>query len=41
MESKIEDFDFGNILMGEKSYKNISVYDVSYKTFFWFKIITC
>ena len=34
MESKIEDFDFGNILVGEKSYKNISVYDVSYKTFF-------
>ena len=29
---KIEDFDFDNILIDEKSYKNIFVYDISYKT---------
>ena len=31
---KIEDFDFGNILKDEKSYKNILVYVISYKTLF-------
>ena len=30
--TKIEDFDFNNNLLNEKSYENISIYDVSYKT---------
>ena len=30
---KIEDVDFDNILLDEKSYKNILVYDIAYKTF--------
>ena len=29
---KIEDFDFDNILLDEKSPENILVYDISYKT---------
>ena len=29
---KIEDFDFGNILLDEKLQENILVYDISYKT---------
>ena len=29
---KIEDFDFNNHLRNEKSYKNVSIYDISYKT---------
>ena len=29
---KIEDFDFDNILVNKKSYKDILVYDMSYKT---------
>ena len=29
---KIEDFDFNNFLLGEKSYKNILIHDVLYKT---------
>ena len=28
---KIEDFDFDNISLDEKSYKNILIYDISYK----------
>ena len=28
----IEDFDFDNILLDKKSYRNILVYDISYKT---------
>ena len=28
---KIEDFDFDNILLVEKSYRNILIYDISYK----------
>ena len=32
MTIKIEDFDFGNILVYEKSHKNILVYNISYKT---------
>ena len=28
---KIKDFDFGNILLDEKSYENIFVYEFSYK----------
>ena len=35
---EIDDFDFDNILINEKSYKYILVYDISYKTF-WFKNI--
>ena len=31
---KVEDFDFANILLDEKSYKNVLVYDISYKTLF-------
>ena len=30
--NKIEDFHFDNILIGEKSGKNILVYNISYKT---------
>ena len=29
---EIDDFDFDNILINEKSYKYILVYDISYKT---------
>ena len=29
---KIEDFDIDNILIDEKSYKNILVYNISYKS---------
>ena len=29
--TKIEDFDFDNILIDEKSYENILVYNISYK----------
>ena len=28
---KIEDFDFNNTLLNEKSYENILIYDVAYK----------
>ena len=35
---EIDDFDFDNILINEKSYKYILVYHISYKTF-WFKNI--
>ena len=31
---KIEPFDFDNILIDEKSYKNILVYNISHKTLF-------
>ena len=31
---KIEDFDFDNILIDEKSYKNILVYNISHKILF-------
>ena len=30
---KLEDFDLDNILIDEKSHKNILIYDISYKTF--------
>ena len=30
--TKIEGFDFDSILLDEKSYKNIQIYDISYKT---------
>ena len=29
--NKFEDFDFDNILIEEKSYENISIYNISYK----------
>ena len=29
---KCEDFDFDNSLIDEKSYKNILIYDISYRT---------
>ena len=32
MTIKVEDFDFDNILLDEKQYGNISIYDISYKT---------
>ena len=32
MTVRIEDFDINNIFINEKSYKNIWVYDFSYKT---------
>ena len=31
---KIEDFDFDNILLDEKLYGNILIYDISYKNLF-------
>ena len=31
---KIEDFDFDNIIIDEKLYKKLLVYDTSYKTLF-------
>ena len=34
IENKDFDFDFDNILIDEKSYKNNLVYDISYKTLF-------
>ena len=36
---KIEDFDFGNTLVDEKWYKNISIYDISYKTLIGAKLL--
>ena len=35
---KIEDFDFCNILLDEKSDKKTLIYDVLYKTLQWFTI---
>ena len=32
MAIKIEDFDFDNILIDEKSYENVLFYNISYKT---------
>ena len=29
---QLEDFDLNNILIDEKSYENILIYDISYKT---------
>ena len=29
---KLEDFDFDNILIDQKSHKNILIHDISYKT---------
>ena len=29
---KLEDFDFNNILIDEKSHENVLIYDISYKT---------
>ena len=29
---KLEDFDFDNVLIDEKSHENILIYDISYKT---------
>ena len=34
---KIKDFDFDNILIDRKSYKNISVYNISYKSLIYYK----
>ena len=31
--TKFEDFDFDNIILGEKSNESILIYDVLYKTF--------
>ena len=31
---KLENFDLHNILVHEKSYQNILIYDISYKTLF-------
>ena len=36
---KFEDFDFGNILLDEKLYENILIYDISYKTFIGLKLL--
>ena len=36
---KIEDFDFDNILLDEKSYENILMYNISYKTTFHIKLL--
>ena len=32
---KFEDFDLDNILIDERSYENILVYNISYKNFDW------
>ena len=32
MTINFEDYDFDNVLTNEKSYENILVYDISYKT---------
>ena len=29
---KIEDFDFDNLLLDEKSYENVMIYNISFKT---------
>ena len=34
---KIEDFDLDNILIDQKSYENISVYNISYKSLIYSK----
>ena len=36
---KIEDFDFNNILLNEKSYENILIYEVSNKNFIGAKLM--
>ena len=36
---KFKDFDIDNILIDEKSYENISVYTISYKTFIGAKLL--
>ena len=36
---KIKDFDFDNILLDQKSYENILVYDFSYKTLMGAKLL--
>ena len=30
--TELEDFDFNNVLIDEKSHENILIYDISYKT---------
>ena len=35
---QIEGFDFNNILLDKKSYKNILIYDVTYKTLIGIKV---
>ena len=37
---KLEDFDLDNILIDEKSHKNIFIYDILCRTFNWSKIST-
>ena len=36
---KIEDFDFNNILLDKRSYKNIFICDISYKTLIGAKLL--
>ena len=36
---KLEDFDFDNIFLDEKSNKNILVYEISYKAFIGLKTL--
>ena len=36
---KFEDFDLENILLDEKSYQNIFVYEILYKTFIGAKLL--
>ena len=36
---KFEDFDFGNILLDEKSYENIFIYNISSKTLIGLKLV--
>ena len=38
---KLEDFDPDNSLTDEKSYENILIYDISYKTFIGSKPLRC
>ena len=37
--TKLEDFDFDNILLHEKSYENMLIYDISYKTLIGAKLL--
>ena len=33
MTMRVEDIDFGNVLLDKKLFENILIYDISYKTF--------
>ena len=39
--TKLEDFDSDNVLLDEKSHKMFLIYDISCKSFNWFKQNLC